>query len=330
MAHNHNNFQSYRNYLGLYGKTMRDRSVNRTASDFERLVVDNPSYQEDCLRNGSPQRFMITRSEVFYKAEITAFPGEELYPGDMIECFGEHWICYQTRVCSSIQVTGIIWLCNQLFRWQNNSPDIIERWGVLDSGVYSTTKTAGYEVNTPDVQYKIYLPLDSDTEKLYVDKRIATNIRYDANGKRILEVYKLTRVDPTSQAYGKGAHLMLLNARSDDFVAEHDNIDERICGYIPPQSSSGVSSGATGLLPSAITGRATVRLGGSRLYTTNITEPMWEYSPHIDGVLLNADDGGMRLSVDGSDSLIGEMITIQVSDSAGLYASAEIQVEVVS
>lgn len=325
-------YQSYLNYLGAYGKTSRERSLNRTAEDFARLVVDNPNYMEDCKRNGNPQRFMISRSDVLYRANITAFPGEELHPGDTIEAFGEHWICYQTRVANSLQVSGIIWLCNHLFRWQNNSPEIIERWGVLDSGVYSTTKTAGYEVNTPDVQYKIYLPLDDDTKKLYVDKRIATNIRYDANGKEILEVYKLTRVDPTSQAYGKGAHLMLLNARSDDYVAEHDNLEERICGYIPPEPSVAPPI-ADELIDSSISGRSSVRVGASRLYTTNIpsnANPVWEFSPMLSGVSLNIEDGGVRLSVDDIDALVGEIITLRVFDSYGGYNAAEFAVEVIS
>ena len=328
----HNGYQSYLQYIGTYGETERDRSINRSIDDFERLVVDNPNYQEHCTRNGEPQRFMISRSDVLYRANITAFPGEELYPGDIIECFGEHWIVYQTRVASVYQTTGIIWLCNHLFRWQNNTPDIIERWGVLDSGVYSTTKTAGYEVNTPDVQYKIYLPLDDDTKKLFVDKRIATNIRYDANGKEILEVYKLTRVDPTSQAYGKGAHLMLLNARSDDYIAEHDNIDVRICGYIPPVAEEETIHHAE-LLPAEIAGRNSVRVGASRTYTTTVPAeayPQWSYYPVLDGVVLDDTENGVRLIVDDKSSLVGEVITLRVVDSTGLYLPAEFTVEVIS
>lgn len=324
-------YQNYLNYIGKNGKTSRERSLNQTAEDFERLVVDNPNYQENCLRNGNPQRFMIARSDVLYRANITAFPGEELYPGDIIECFGEHWICYQTRVASSLQVTGIIWLCNHLFRWQNNSSEIIERWGVLDSGVFSTTKTAGYEINTPDVQYKIYLPLDSDTIKLYVDKRIATNIRYDANGKEILEVYKLTRVDPTSQAYGKGAHLMFLNARSDDYIAEHDNISERICDYIAPESD-GIVKPPAELLHGEITGRDNIRIGGSRTYISNIPSdaiPIWDYTPKLDGISISSEGDGIRLLVKNIDRLIGEVITLRVTDSFGKYTAADFDVEVI-
>lgn len=326
-------YDAYRNSLAVRGNSARERAINQAYEDFERSVVDHPSYQADCLRNGVPQRFLIQRDTTMYRAEIVAFPGEDLFPGDIVECFGEHWICYQTSVASSIQTVGTLWLCNHLFRWQNGTSDIIECWGVLDSGVYSTTKTSGYEVNTPDVQYKIYLPIDEATKRLYVDKRIATNVRFDANGKEILEVYRLTRVDLTSQAYGKGAHLMLLNARSDDYVAEHDNIAERICDFIDPHEAVGPLTppdSDPALLDATISGRSSVRIGGSRVYSTNISEDaVWSYSPVTDGVALSVEEGGVRLSAEARDELIGVVLTLTVCDSAGAYNPAHYDVEVI-
>lgn len=329
--------QSYRRYLAQHGTTARERSLNQTAADFERLIQDNPNYVGDCTRNGVPQRFMIARSDALYKANITAFPGEELYPGDVIEAFGEHWVCYQTRVANALQISGIIWLCNHLFRWQNHSSEIIERWGVLDPGVYSTNKTGGYEVNTTDVQYKIYLPLDEDTKWLYVDKRIATGSKYDANGKEILEVYKLTRVDMTSQAYGKGAHLLLLNIRSDDYIAETDDLTERICDYVSPDTSNGVQEDATAAQhagPSRrsiqISGRTTIRSGGTRLYTTDLmTTPKWSITPNADGIALSLEGNAARLTVDAVDELIGTSVTIRAEDPTGEAQAADLIVEVV-
>lgn len=320
----------YYDYLTRYGETARDRAISRTKQDFERFVVDDPAYQANCKRNGKPQRFLITRSDMLYRCDITAFPGEELYPGDMIECFGEHWICYQTRVSSDIQVSGIIWLCNHLFRWQNGTPNIVEKWGVLDSGIYSTTKTGGYEINTPDVQYKIYLPLDEDTERFYVDKRLATNVRFDANGKPVLEVYKVTRVDPTSQAYGHGAHLMLLHCRSDDYIAEYDNVENMICNYIPPESSD--PPPVTGGKAAAITGRGEIRVGGSRVYSLDPPDafvPVWSVSPALEGVSLVPDGNTIRVSVADRDALVGQILTLQAEDQSGEYADCTFTVEVI-
>ena len=322
----------YYDYLTRYGATARERSIVRTKQDFERFVVDDPAYQEDCTRNGAPQRFLITRTDSLIRCEITAFPGEELYPGDIIECFGEHWICYQTRVSSDIQVTGTIWLCNHLFRWQNGTPDIIEKWGVLDAGVYSTTIAGGYEVNTPDVQYKIYLPIDSDTERLYVDKRLATNVRYDANGKQILEVYKITRVDPTSQAYGKGAHLMLLHCRSDDYVAEHDSVAQRICNCIPPDTAGPSEPGGTVDGAPAISGRDTLRIGGSRTYSIEppgMFEPAWSTSPALDGVSLAEEAGEVRVTAEDRPDLIGQSFVLRAEDPSGVHAPLTMTVEVI-
>ena len=321
----------YRDYLTRYGISSRDRAISRTKQDFERFVVDDPAYQENCLRNGMPQRFLITRSDVLYRCEITAFPGEELYPGDVIECFDEHWICYQTRVSSDIQVSGTIWLCNHLFHWQNGTSEIITKWGVLDSGVYSTTKTGGYEINTPDVQYKIYLPLDKDTERFFVDKRLATNVRYDANGKQILEVYKVTRVDPTSQAYGKGAHLMLLHCRSDDFIAERDNVEHMICDYIPEEAvvSPPQESDQKAVM---IVGRTTIRVGSSRAYTiepSGLFAPVWTITPPIDGISLIHVDDNVRVTVEDKENLVGQTFALQALDPDGIYAPCAIVVEVV-
>ena len=327
-------FDAYRAHLGIDGDNVRDRIIRQTSEDFARSVVDNPNYQSDCLRNGQPQRFLIQRDTTAYRADIVAFPGEELYPGDIIECFGEHWICYQIRVASAIQVSGTLWLCNHLFRWQNGTSDIIERWGVLDSGVFSTTTAGGYEVSTPDVQYKIYLPIDDDTRKLFVDKRIATNVRYDSNFKEILEVYKLTRVDLTSQAYGRGAHLMLLNARSDDYVAETDNLAERICDYIAPNAVVGPLTppeSNPALMDATISGRTSARVGGNRLYSTNIDgDTIWSFAPELEGISLAAEGTGARLSVESRDDLIGVVVTLTVSDAAGAYNPAHYDVEVIS
>ena len=326
-------YDAYKSILSIRGESARDRAIYQACEDFSRTVVDHPDYHEDCLRNGEPQRFLIQRDATLYRAEVVAFPGEDLYPGDIIECFGEYWICYQTSIASAIQVTGVLWLCNHLFRWQNGTSDIVERWGVLDTGVYSTTKTSGYEVNTPDVQYKIYLPIDDDTRRLYVDKRIATNVRFDSNGKEILEVYKLTRVDLTSQAYGSGAHLMLVNARSDDYVAEHDNLEHRICDYIDPHSTVGPLTppdSDPALLDATISGRSTVRIGGNRLYATNIpANATWSFVPVVDGITLTVEGVSARLSVDAFDGLIGTVVTLTVRDVASEYNPATFDVEVV-
>lgn len=337
MDHYHLDQSSYLKYLSLYGTTARERDIARAKEDFVQDVQDNPAYQEDCRRNDVPQQFMIYQTDTPNKYNIVAMPGEELYPGDIITAFDEHWIVYETRVGNVVQVSGVMWLCNHLFRWQNGTSDIVERWGVLDSGVYSTTKTAGYEVNTPDVQYKIYLPLDRDTKRLYVDKRIATNIRYDANEKEILEVYKLTRVDPTSQAYGKGAHLLMLHARSDDYIAEHDSLAERICSYIPPEETSALPPVTPPdepdvTLPCRISGRTTIRLGSARTYTVDMDDramPVWHMAPALEGLTLTAEGTTVKLTAGEKDTLVGASLLLTVHDEAGIFQDAELGVEVI-
>ena len=331
-----NAFSLYQSMLGLDGVTTRERAVAAIKRDFENSVVDNPAYVEDCTRNGVPQRFMVNRSTTLYRAEVVAFPGEELYPGDMITAFGEYWIVYQTRVMDAVQVSGTMWLCNHLFHWQNGTDRIIEQWGVLDSGVYSTTKAGSYEVMTPDVQYKIYLPYNDDTKYLYVDKRLATNKRYDANQKEILEVYTITRVDPTSQAYGKGAHLLMLNVRSGDYIAERDNIEKMICDYIAPdqpKEDAAIEYVSVPVVPDVeiqIVGRSEVSVGRNAVYRLEAPadyQSLWTVigDPGVSFVL---EDGGLRLKVEDFDELIGTIVEIMVEDVSGKYDSKTLEVEV--
>jgi len=90
---------------------------------------DSINYIVDAKRNGELQPMIITGSEVKYKYNITTMPGDELYPGDIIEANGEHYIVVQTRSESPVYILGLAWLCNVKFRFQNWSPTIIERYG---------------------------------------------------------------------------------------------------------------------------------------------------------------------------------------------------------
>ena len=69
------------------------------------------------------------------------------------------------------------------------------------------------------------------------------------------------------------------------------------------------------------------------MYTTSIpadSNPVWEFSPILDGISLNMEGGGARLVIDDVDALVGEIITLRVVDTYGKYNVAEFSVEVIS
>lgn len=310
------------------GNTRKDATINGAKAQLERELQSSVNYVSDGTRNGEKQRFVVTPTKLRYKCNIEAFPDEELFAGDVIHCFDEHWIVTDTTVTNPMQVIGTMWLCNHKFRFQNHTSEIIERWGVLDSGVFSTTKKGGEELQYKDVQYKIYLPLDEDTEKIYIDKRLATStIIYNEYGEPMLDVYEITRVDPISQNYGKGSHLLVLNVRNAaNYDKERDNLEEYICDYI---------SGEPKDLPTEkqryeIVGRTKIPINSTRKYQAKTADGIsvcdWDVQAHSDIQWL-VQDNELLLTVPDNEDLIGQTIRISTVENDE-YESSYVDVEV--
>lgn len=332
----------YRAIHGAVGSANAQETLRREirrgrAQDYTTSI----GYVPDALRNGELQPIVATTTNSSYKYDIIAMPEDELCVGDILDFYGEHWIVTDVRSVDVVSLIGTARQCNHLFRWQNFEGVIVERWGVLDSGIYSTTLQDGNALTVMDRQYKIYLPFDDETAKLYIDKRIATEIAYDKNGKQILVVYQITGRDSISTSYGTGGHLLVMNAKSSgDYDPTRDNLELMLCDYItPPGEDDAPTSDA---LVCEISGRTTLKAGvGARNYTATFftvdgdaaegVTPVWTVLPPDDtgmAVYWTETDGVLSLSA--SEDAIGGVITIMLADDAGLYVPSELQVEVIS
>lgn len=279
-----------------------------------------------CRRNGVDQRFVVSATQNSYKYNILAFPDEELNSGDIIECFGEFWIVVEIKVGNPLQRIGVMWLCNYVFRWQNNTSEIFETHGVLDSGVYSTTIEGTSKIQNLNKQYKIYLPYNENSKKMYVDKRIAVGTSFDANGNEILTCYKITGEDPVSRSYGSGGHLLVLNVVSDLYNSETDNLEELVCDYTAPSESNEDDS----VSEIKISGRDSIAVGGSRSYSAvapGRVSVLWSISS-VDGVDLETDGLTCTLSAQNLNRLVGSRIVLTAQDTAGIYRAASMEIEV--
>lgn len=325
----------YETKLYAYGETKRERQLEQAREDFYREAVGNPAYHK-ALRNGVEEDFLIQRTDKTERFKITAFPGNDLNIGDYIEVFDQTFLVYQTRVQDTLNKTGILWLCNHKFRWQNFTSDIIERWGILDSGVYSTTIRGEDDVKYKNKQFKMLVPLDEDTKKLFVDKRIAVDVMFDRNGREILNVYQITGYDATSENFGEGAHILYLNLRSDEYNDNTDSIENMICDYIKPNEDEEIGVGE---LPCSISGSSYIRLGTRRKYTPtffdekeNIVEdivPVWELEENIEGVSIYEEDGKAVIEIADKEYLIGNKITLTLSDDSGIYKPYQITIDII-
>lgn len=328
-------FKAIQGGVGLsHRKDVEIRFAKRRFSDEFRRSVN---YFPDAKRNGQTQPFLVTGSDSLYKADVTAFPDDELYDGDIIECYGERWIVTQARATNPFYKSGIMWMCNQLFRFQLGDSRIIERWGVLDSGVYSTTLSGDYRLHVLDKQYKVYLPYDEDTKRLAVDKRFATGQGFNTKGEPILSVYTFTGVDPISKSYEANGHLLVMNARSDEYIPGIDNYDLMVCNYIEPDGSEPLYEKPI----SVIDGSKTIGLGKTKEYSARFLDadgiqsevaiPVWTYEipQDISGLVsATVSDGKLIITAKDDTSLVGREINIELRDTTDWYYPANLRVEV--
>ena len=325
-------WELYQTKLNAYGETTRERQLEQAREDFYREAVKNPAYHK-ALRNGVEQDFLIQRTDKTERFKITAFPGEDINIGDYIEVWGETFLVYQTRVQTTLNKTGILWLCNHKFRWQSFSPEIIERWGILDSGVYSTTIRGEDDVKYKNKQFKMIVPLDEETEKLYVDKRIAVDKMYDKRGNKILNVYQITGYDATGENFGEGSHILYLNLRSDEYNDDADNYDEVICDYIAQEDSEEPGESE---LTCSIKGASVIRIGTNRKYTpvfydsegvevTGVT-PVWSGEDLPAGVTTSEQGDRLVVSIADDVSLIGSNIKICLTADGYMTSSIDVSI----
>lgn len=347
------NINYFRAIHGAIGAQSAEETLRREVrKDRAEDYTTSIGYIHDALRNGEVQPIVAKTTNSPNKYNIIAMPGDPLAVGDILEFYGEHWIVVDIRSVDVVSLIGVAMQCNHLFRWQNWSPEIVERWGVLDSGVYSTTLNEAEKMTLTHKQYKIYLPFDEDTAKLYLDKRIITEVAYDKNGERIPVVYKITGRDSISESYGKGGHLLVLNAESSsDYNKLTDNLDLMIAEYIAPEEEPNPPTPPdppdppvppAPLLHCSISGRETLKAGlGARKYTVTFYEEDGEtedasvtafwtvvlptgYENHIHYTI---NDNTLSSSAD--EDAIGEMVILQAADADGLYETCEFAVKVV-
>lgn len=329
-------WEDYEARLTVNGDTERDRVITVAKESFSDQIVDNPAYRGSSKRNGTSQPLVIqAQPKTPYKADIFTMPGGSLYAGDLIENEGEHWLVVETNTTNPIQTTGTAWLCNQLFKFQNGTTTIIEKYGVFDDGTYSLSKDDKIVILKNKTTF--YLPYDDDTKFAFVDKRLATNVTYNKSAELELLCWSITSVNIKPNNYGAGSHLLELNVQSSAYDATKDSIENMVCDYI--SNSSGGSTGV--LLPCSITSsRSSIRTGTSYTYVVtfykadgvtvdNTVAAAWSVSPTIVGITSTPNGNSITISVANNDDLVGSTFVLSVTDSGGLYNTTTYNVEVV-
>ena len=203
--------------------------------------------------------------------------------------------------------------------------------------MYSTTTGTDGQVTYLKRQFKIYLPGDADTDKIYIDKRLAVGTMYNQFGNEVLEAYVITgRTKFGKGGYGEGAHLLELNAKSSEEVSAKDNVELMVCDYIAPDDDEDDDT-SEATLTCVISGRSTIRLGKSRTYSgifydeenalVEIDNPQWTMEAP-EGIKMSASGATCVVSIPNDDDFIGAEIVLTLGDGGVNYKNAKMTVEV--
>ena len=332
-------YDVYRYWLKHSKETNKNSDRQSAQTEVEAELINSVAYQKDALRNGQPQPIVATRTKTSV-CKITVMPGDDMCIGDLIEVFGERWICIELYVDEYGVKYGEIWMCNHKFVFQDHSQKIITKDAIIDDGSYS--KSSDKAIPVVDGTYKCYMSLDDESKSLYVDKRLAIDTILDKNGLPILEVGKIKWFDPKTKNYGTGSHLLFFTLSEDIFNKETDNLELMLCDYISSASEKEENLLATAATDGylVINGRDSIRIGTSRTYKAtavkndgNTIDAPAELEWQIIGdsnITITADGSTCVMQVPLDDSLVGATITICCRDETNQFKLANKQVAVIS
>ncbi len=272
---------------------VRDLAAAEALDGFLYGIQDDPAYQPDVKINKTYSPLVVSRTSTT-ECSIKAAPNTSINIGDIVECLGEHWLVTELYKDKIGLINGTMWICNHILHFQNHTPDTYTRYCVVDDGSYakkSTDPDAFVMTNT----YRVYIGLDDQTRKLFVDKRLAFGEIYDSDGKKKLEVYKIIGMDQTSHNHGRGSHLMMMTMQRDVFNPETDDIAAKVCDIVLGEPDKPVPPAQSG--NTEIVGRDTIRIGASNVYTARFIDTSGEEITDITPIWNIKASGGIKYEI---------------------------------
>ena len=334
----------YNSKLNQYGTNQRDRTVTMAQKDIAKNVISSPSYKK-VLINEAAERFLeITATQNDNRKRFTTMPNEVVLLGDIISWNGMHWLITQVDFDDEIVMRGEIEQCNREIKWQNPvTKEIISRWCFAERP-YATGINEGKVVSVPDRAFRVKLPYDSETIQVDIGKRVVLEV---INGKQ--KTYELEMPDLNTNKFqdSEGGFIVWNLKFSSDIDPLRDNLELGICNYIEPDTPPlpPVNPDPT-FLKCEIVGRDSIRIGGSarpynaKFYGTDgVTEitdgsviAKWDISlpaglEKYFEITQNANS--VLIKVSDCEALIGENISLKLSDDNRIYNSVMLNIDLV-
>ena len=211
-------------------QTQKERSVQDFKSAFAERFYDSPDY-EAVLIDGVVRDVLIVSTKSLNKKTLISKPDETFEYGNIIYAYKKYWLITDMDEKDTLYTKGIATLCNHTLRWQNFDGKIVEQQCVIERP-YSNTTEQNQLISVSSKEYKIYVPDNPNTRKLYLDKRLILEITTDKTGNQLPLVYKITSFDGLAKGH-EDAHLIILNVEQDVYNSSADRPDLMIADYTP-------------------------------------------------------------------------------------------------
>lgn len=311
--------------------TAKEVMVANLRNDFSAHFMDTIDYQSDTLVNGMPQRLIVScNKNVVTEKLFWTYPGENVYLGDVVDCFNCKWLITEIDPNDDICVKGKMEQCNREISWQNpHTLEIISRWVTMSRPYYSNLEE-NQQTTISKRMYKIQIPYDNETALFDNGKRFMLEI-IDGNPK----TYRITSVDISTKRYqmhGTIQGFIVLQVEQDQYNELTDNSELMICDYIDPNTNSNPDTSIECKIQ--YIGDPELKIGGqpkkfSALFTDNHgniinNDPVWEanyldeFKDYIKTEQIGADFFITILS--GANLLEGSYINIILKDKSGIYS----------
>lgn len=307
----------------------RQKTIDTTLGNFSTAMVDDPAYQSGATINGVIAPILASKSSTL-ECDVKALPGTSIHIGDMVNCFDEDWVVTELFYDKLGIANATMWLCNNTFVFQNKSPTIIRKRCVVDDGSYGK-RNNGQIAYAMSNTYKVFISIDDETKKLFVDKRIGFGEIYSSGLEKILEVYKIVGIDLKSKNFGEGSHLMVLTMQRDVYNSSTDDISLNLCDVYTEEDVR--PSGGSGTV--SIDGPAKMRIGTTRTFVATPSDTLYEFIPvwsidPISAAGTEVSGNSISITVPIDEDLIGSEITITVDDDGGHYSTVDKKVMVIT
>lgn len=300
---------------------------------FARHFRDSVDYHNDTLVDGKPQELIVARNKnIPNEKKIYAAPGEEFSLGALVDCFDCKWLVTEVDPNHEQYFSGKMEQCNREMTWQDDeSLKIVSQWITMDKPYFSNLDENAHSTISTRM-FKVYLPYDEYSSKLYVDKRIMLEI---INGKPI--TYRITSVDVSTQrfVYKDGIEgFICLYIEQDQYNPKTDNKELMICDYIDPDAAKSFD-GDRAILPQIkFTGAPEIKIGGSAKRFSAVfmdaaglelpIVPKWEVkwlSEFNDFVESSEANGVLSVKIKANELMEGAVIKVILSDESGRHSA---------